>query len=794
MMNIERINAILNIKNFDYTFKIVFSPSGGISYSFDFRDIKRLIFDANHNKLTEEECNLLAGDSFRFDELKRMLHDAAKECLCISKNGDFFVREEKYKDWRKLVMSNGQDVFGCSLNPSKFGKYNKCIIPTKTSSSINSSFTSGYAENHCHFNVAGPSFYYNWLFLHNGVSCFAPLKRMKNKKKDFLKYYSEADYYRLYNLCYLAIYLRLYIFRSFVNLKKKNKIADLSMLDVYPGFLEKKNLCYENLFIDEIKKISCSNHIRNKGIYDYCCNSTSTNQLFGERELLSNCFLKYDRASSHLQASFILYLIVRKYIESYFVQSNMWYGFNNFKRYERIFELFFPETKYVKKKIDNWTSSYLKDDDKDLGKLEVRLAPKLNYRKMLDRVIMCQSSLAKYKPLKTGLVLHFIKETQPLNCSNKIPIVPKCWGQIKQYERQLSTIKKMAICRNNKAMKLVGIDAANEEIRCRPEIFAPFYRAIRFLHKGIGQTFHVGEDFTSIIDGLRAIYEAVHFLDLRQGSRIGHGSALAVDIDKYYLLKGKQVISTKQDALDDFCFLYKFLCNIALTDETIAQLVPKLKLQEKAEELLEEIYGFIDFNAYVFSQELRGDHPDVYRSSPRANTFNQQLLLWTARRKEYYLDNHPNSSYKAAWSNQNSLNYIFDYHFAKMPRDKGNETCVNRVDNDLICAIKRVQNHLADIIASKGIGIETNPTSNYFIGPFVDFEDIPAIEFIEGSLSKKSLPVSVGTDDPGLFFTNIRNEYNSLTFYFKDKKYSNRIIAKKMKDLARKSMNLSFIK
>ena len=786
-MIIERINALLNINNFDFVFKAVFSPSTNTKYSIKYDDLARLIFDVNHTKLTEDECKLLAGKSFDFKDFKKELHDMAGECLVVGKK-KFHVRRNKYKEWRKLVMANGQDIFACSLSPNIYKDYKEFIIPVEKSS-VDSSFDDGYAENHCHFNVAGPSFYMNWLFLHNGVPFYAPLKRMEEKKSDFLKYYSEAEYNKLFNLCILAIYLRLYVYHSFSS-RKKIKLINISTLNISSASLEEANRSYESLFRDEIKKMSCSNHTRDKGVHDYCCDPNDEIQLFGERKLLSKCFAKYEKASQQLQASLILYLIVRKYIESYFIQSNMWYGFNNFKRYERIFELFFPEAKYVKEKIDSWTSLYLLQDKK-LAKVEVRLAPKLNFRKMSDRVAMCKKSFGNVSSPETGLILHFIKESRSFHYDKKRAknlTYPKSWKQIKLYERQLSVIKKMAKSRRRDSMKLVGIDAANEEIRCRPEIFAPFYRAIRLLHLDIGQTFHVGEDFTSIIDGLRAIYEAVKYLDLKEGNRIGHGSALATDIDKYYLLKGKQVIATKQDALDDFCFIYRFVSS----NPIYSDLCSRLKLA--SESLLEYIYGFIDFDAYLLSLEMRGDHPIVYSSLPSANTYSRELLCWKAKRKEYYINNNHNLRYTRAWTNQTSLNYIFAYHYLYNVRSRGNETYIYRVDDVTKSAIKDIQNRLADIISNKKIGIETNPTSNYFIGPFVDFEDIPAINFIDGEMSKKNLLITVGTDDPGLFFTNLRNEYNSLIYHYAEEKgEKQRYIKKKMKDLAQKSMGLSFI-
>lgn len=47
-------------------------------------------------------------------------------------------------------------------------------------------------------------------------------------------------------------------------------------------------------------------------------------------------------------------------------------------------------------------------------------------------------------------------------------------------------------------------------------------------------TYHVGEDFLEISDGLRAIDEAILFCDMKRGSRLGHATVLGIDLDRYY--------------------------------------------------------------------------------------------------------------------------------------------------------------------------------------------------------------------------------------------------------------------
>ena len=121
------------------------------------------------------------------------------------------------------------------------------------------------------------------------------------------------------------------------------------------------------------------------------------------------------------------------------------------------------------------------------------------------------------------------------------------------------------------ANRLLGIDACNEEITCRPEVFAQAFRYLRnhsLIEKRadsleatrklpeLGVTYHVGEDFLDIVDGLRAVEEAILFLNMRCGDRIGHGLVLGVDVEEWYDLKNNRILLSQQEYLDNLVWLY----------------------------------------------------------------------------------------------------------------------------------------------------------------------------------------------------------------------------------------------
>lgn len=98
-----------------------------------------------------------------------------------------------------------------------------------------------------------------------------------------------------------------------------------------------------------------------------------------------------------------------------------------------------------------------------------------------------------------------------------------------------------------------AIDAASSEFACRPEVFSQTFRFLRY--HGFDATFHAGEDYYDIADGLRAIDEAINFLQLRSGDRLGHALALGIDAEKYYVSRHNNTALPTQWMLDNVVWL-----------------------------------------------------------------------------------------------------------------------------------------------------------------------------------------------------------------------------------------------
>jgi hypothetical protein len=76
-------------------------------------------------------------------------------------------------------------------------------------------------------------------------------------------------------------------------------------------------------------------------------------------------------------------------------------------------------------------------------------------------------------------------------------------------------------------------------------------------------------------------------------------------------------------------------------------------------------------------------------------------------------------------------------------------------------AMISMQRFLRETVANVGLVVEINPTSNLLIGNLADLRNHPLwrINPPEKTIGMKPIPVSIGSDDPITFATNLKQEY-----------------------------------
>lgn len=90
-------------------------------------------------------------------------------------------------------------------------------------------------------------------------------------------------------------------------------------------------------------------------------------------------------------------------------------------------------------------------------------------------------------------------------------------------------------------------------------------------------------------------------------------------------------------------------------------------------------------------------------------------------------------------------------------------------------------------LVQKGIGIETNPSSNYLISSIQKYNEHPIIRFngrkLKSTNTNMALQVSINTDDQGVFDTSLENEYALMTIALKKVKNENDQFLYDMEDI-----------
>ena len=467
----------------------------------------------------------------------------------------------------------------------------------------------------------------------------------------------------------------------------------------------------------------------------------------GERRLLYGYFRQYydqDAVAIGTAPFVYLYTLIKSKYRREFVQTNPLIGFENFKNYQDEKGLFSQYHASIAYKYAVQTAVGEKGNDSLEARVNsqtVNPLRQLDYKHSLfgegdyfDRDVSDQFSL----------VVHFLKTKDEKKGDSSYRHYKLRKNLHKQMSEVILNAQRNEYAYKRKAPLLVGIDAAGAELNCRPEVFSPFFRWARL--KGLSNmTFHAGEDFYDIIDGLRSIDETILFMEYERGCRIGHGLALGVDARKYYANRHYRAIMPKQYMLDNCVWLlYKSKeQGVDLHGDTATFLENTIHL------LLSEIgYGEgLDIYFYWQSMLLRSDSRNL-EGVTSLPTFRQSSICRNkqceqARKYELAKELHER------------------YETDERIRVRGAIPDCFRYPHSISIDVAQLQEKMLTEIEMRGICIECNPSSNLKIGPFERYDELPITRFFSVKEPyQHRIDVSINTDDRGVFATSIHNEYS----------------------------------
>lgn len=273
-----------------------------------------------------------------------------------------------------------------------------------------------------------------------------------------------------------------------------------------------------------------------------------------------------------------------------------------------------------------------------------------------------------------------------------------------------------------------AVDVAGRDYEVRPDVFAPYFEKLR--EAGYNRfTYHAGEDFYHILGGLRAIYEAIHFLKLDHGCRIGHACAAGVAPFLWSNTLGGEIRMKRGEYLDDLIFVRRFINDHAVS----IPMKNKRLIDSRIKELAQKVYGrTCSIHDLTEAWGLRSSIPETYLAKPVKSSAEQLLC---------------------------------DYHNNRTNYEERITVKCYEVLNET--HIVRIQKALLSYIALKDIAIETMPTSNVFIGMHHSFHSYHLKQWIYWKYYKKfkvDMPaIVIGSDEPGILCTNIMAEYGNIS-------------------------------
>lgn len=694
--------------------------------------------------------------------------------------------------------------------------------------------SNGVAETHMHVG-AGINFEIKWHDLMN-----TELENEDYKIVDIsIGEGIENDTLRLYRQ--IAILYRIILSKYLVDKDKYSNIAEFLKLYKIES-IDLENLIKEIVFLDNEKSINEVKSIVHKIKYmmdvynsNYTCDDRYA-QKMNKSDFLSSIFKNIDTKINTTLENILLfeglnhiknnsendklfscilykYILIKNIFYRVTTQDNLIKGLDRFSLSNK------RSTKMLDSKNLLYLSLHTQIRNRNLKKLEIRVS----FPNKSDEIEI-EADMRKNLKYFFNTYLDIIRECEEQkNSLPQIGVVynfkkykdsgQKCWLQHliyddetrlyyeknrKEYLNQINVLLKLREGIPGLSNYIVGIDAASGENNTEPWVFSPIFKNARNTRRKLGIvedhsklcnintlgfTFHVGEEFRHIISGLRHIDEVIRHLNFKSGDRIGHAIALGIDI-KEWAEESSIIIIPRIEYLDNLLWIWSILTNNKTTYNGDINYIER-KIMNTAGEIYDNISG-INVHILYESYVKRFDATDIDQQ------YNKDKIC------KYSIENYHNvfcknvdDFHRISWDSKKIYhsNHCSDYI------EKMNEPIEVIIEESDIELLIFAQNEVKNLIAKEGIIVETNPTSNRSIGEIDNiFEHyITSLNNVD-TMEKDNIMVSINTDDPCVFNTNINNEYAYIFYSLIKKGYDRNTCLDWIDKIRKISIDQSFIK
>lgn len=645
-----------------------------------------------------------------------------------------YIIKDLYINWNNLLTLVPPLLFS-AYNNSKVYSYSSLHIPNDPE--LISLTKSKMIETHLHINGTSETIY-NWhYFLENLDQAYLTLK---DSFKDNALLFKQNGIDSI---------------KDFIDVLKKSKSIFeyiLYEVDYNPNdYKEWEKYLSSSILFDKHLQIRINAKKRQKKFDNLTIIEKEVNfytfifEILGEKKNIYTRLLHY-------------YVLSQSLFNKLFVQQLSQYGFSQF---QKITDSKLRDMYEDKGFVDRYKQLEGADKTNLLKHLELRFAPKNTAYKTAKLYSAILNDYDKYKNYKNNLkelleipsisvTTHFIKHKEQKNPKYIYLRDSKTKSELNKRVVSimglLSLSKPKYLSPNSANFKkfdfLNAIDAAGNELYARPEAFATSFRYIREqakkrFGKNIRTTFHAGEDFVHIVSGIRYIYEAVMFLDMKKKDRIGHATALGLNPTKWREQLNSTIVMKQGEYLDNLFFV------LDMIKDNLKYRKEHIDINEKFEKNSEKVYGKkYDYKVYKQFFENKWMKKEEARKHLTDTEF------------EIYEKYHSISTY-------NDYHELITINLLEIP------------DSIIIF----IQNRTLAILKENKIAIESMITSNTRISFYKNFKEHHILSWLQ---NPNAPDIVLASDDPGIFNTNLYLEFFLLSQILDDTNLDKESIIKQL--------------
>lgn len=357
---------------------------------------------------------------------------------------------------------------------------------------------------------------------------------------------------------------------------------------------------------------------------------------------------------------------------------------------------------------------------------------------------------------------------------------------------------------------IVGIDTASEEVAMEPWIVAPIYASIRNkkivkpkvfneekyqLVNNLGFTYHVGEEFRHILSGFRHIDEVIEHLNYKPGDRLGHALVLGVDIESW--MRNNEVVTIPiLEYFEDLLWLWGLGIYHGVRINNIFSDILEGQILDLAEQIYGDIQGMTIHMLYAaYQDKFKLNYETVFEIEEE--TIGNDAEKRNCHFCKFFDCDKKDSKGRTGtiWNKEKIICTYFCPHYNMKFR---NPIFIPVNESDLL-VFSEIQDYLINKIERMGAYIETNPTSNLVIGEIQEMDEHYIMKLnskgvIYPDENANAVLISINTDDPVIFNTNVENEIAYIYYAMVHHGYNKEDILNWIDKVRQFGMDSSFIK